>query len=640
MSYIIDAPTYAHGYVTGRYLTAVADGPDSDRLMDFAPAKGSVVFTPETVFRRNEGPAPALVIQNPVTCRLDTQGYITSPGGGRGVHLIAGTYAVWFDIEGAQVPGPKRIEVKVSHTEGSPLDLVLSMPDVVPPGSVVVVDETTAQRAEAAAERAESVVADIESKVGDAALYSTEAAAAADRAESAADSMEAAVNEVVSQSPADSAVAAVIGQEGTQARATVMGVASHVTATSAAGHTALSEARAATTSDLYARLRLTPDGRTRTTLFTGQPGPLYAVPTHTRTEDRVRVMEGEMAQRVTAASAGTLSISTSYDPPKTFPPASIVRALVWLDDAAAVSSLSVNIRQQVSPTVVQWSRSHVSAGHTLTNGWNLISWVASSGITTAWGQCVRVEVVASTTAATSITVQSVWVESPPKAQILFIEDRGYKTFVDRGLPDLRARGIPVTWALDPMLNGSNVGTKAEAITDDQVAQFYAAGDDMSIHAYAGERTALMSREQIRQDTLLSHQWLQDRGYVRGRQWRAAWTQNDAPHHAAARPYYVAYASPNSGASLTAWPFPDPWNVPRVNLQGSNSSRIDEFFQTLQRTNGLMVCYTHGIHEDGGSDMTPAQWAYLMQKIDAAKSEGWLEGVTFSQLLERSSGLMR
>ena len=161
MSDIIDAPTYAHGYVTGRYLKAVADGPDPDRLMDFTPAKGEVVFTPETVFRRNEGPAPALVIQHPVTCQLDDQGYITSPGGGRGVGLIAGIYAVWFNIDGAQVPGPKRIEVKVSHTEASPLDLVLAMPEVVPPGSVVVVDETTAQRAEAAAARAEAIIAQL-----------------------------------------------------------------------------------------------------------------------------------------------------------------------------------------------------------------------------------------------------------------------------------------------------------------------------------------------------------------------------------------------------------------------------------------------------------------------------------------------
>lgn len=156
---ILDSPTYPHGFVVGRYLTAVADGPDADRLMDFTPAKGKVIFTPETVIRRHEGPVPALVVQRPVTCELDDQGYLTSPGGGRGVALIAGIYTVRFDVQGAQVPGPTRIEVKDSHTEVAPLDLVLAMPDVVPPGSVVVVDETTAQRAEAAAREA-SVAAD------------------------------------------------------------------------------------------------------------------------------------------------------------------------------------------------------------------------------------------------------------------------------------------------------------------------------------------------------------------------------------------------------------------------------------------------------------------------------------------------
>lgn len=174
MTVIADAPTYPHGFVVGRYLTAVADGPDLDRLMDFTPAKGKVIFTPETVIRRHEGPVPALVVQRPVTCELDDQGYLTSPGGGRGVALIAGIYTVRFDVQGAQAPGPSRIEVKATHTEAAPLDLVLAMPEVVPPGSVVVVDETTAQRAEAAAARAEAIVADIDAEVRAVVLASPE----------------------------------------------------------------------------------------------------------------------------------------------------------------------------------------------------------------------------------------------------------------------------------------------------------------------------------------------------------------------------------------------------------------------------------------------------------------------------------
>ena len=172
---ILNAPVYEHGYVTGRYLTAVADGPDDDHLMDFTPAKGKVIFTPETVIRRHEGPSPALVVQRPVECPINSQGYLTSPDGWRGVSLIVGIYSVRFEVQGAQVPGPKRIEVKETHTPDAPLDLVLSMPEVVPPGSVVVVDETTAQRAESAAARAEAAVARAEGATAD-----------ADRAEAAA----------------------------------------------------------------------------------------------------------------------------------------------------------------------------------------------------------------------------------------------------------------------------------------------------------------------------------------------------------------------------------------------------------------------------------------------------------------------
>ena len=94
------------------------------------------------------------------------------------------------------------------------------------------------------------------------------------------------------------------------------------------------------------------------------------------------------------------------------------------------------------------------------------SWKASAGSTTDWGAAYRVRVVTVTTAATSWNVQSVWVECTPKAQILFIEDRGYKTFIDAGLPDLRSRGIPVTWALDPALNGSNVGKQLVRLRPD------------------------------------------------------------------------------------------------------------------------------------------------------------------------------
>lgn len=78
---ILNAPVYEHGYVTGRYLTAVA-GPDDDHLMDFTPAKGRVIFTPETVIRRHEG-VPTLTwwCQQRMECRSTRRATTTaSPG--------------------------------------------------------------------------------------------------------------------------------------------------------------------------------------------------------------------------------------------------------------------------------------------------------------------------------------------------------------------------------------------------------------------------------------------------------------------------------------------------------------------------------------------------------------------------------
>ena len=166
MTEVLDAPVYPHGVVVGRYLTAVADTTgDPDRLMDFTPATGKVTFTPVSANHIYEGPQPAIITQKAVTCKLDEQGYLTDPNGLRGVHLIVGVYNVAFSIDGAAIPGPQKIQVAESHTLESPLDLVLSAPQIVPPGSVIVVNESTAQRAEAAAQRAESYVDSLDTKV-------------------------------------------------------------------------------------------------------------------------------------------------------------------------------------------------------------------------------------------------------------------------------------------------------------------------------------------------------------------------------------------------------------------------------------------------------------------------------------------
>jgi len=437
--------------------------------------------------------------------------------------------------------------------------------------------------------------------------------------------------QVASYITTDTETRAALDEVTTAARTAAEGIA-------ITGHVAVAEASATRVSDPLARLRLNPDGRRRFTLISGQADQTLAPKGATISPDQVRTVEGAQAIRATTAEAATAILPLVHSPAIEFGAASIVRALVWIDNPADISSITVSIRTSVDP-VVQWSRSSASTSP-LVPGWNLLSWKAAAGVTTTWGQALLTQVAVVTTAATAFTLQSVWVETTPKAQILFIEDRGYQTFVDHGLPDLRSRGIPVTWALDPMTHGTSTGTKGQVVTDAQVEQFYADGDDLSIHAYAGEVTATMTPAQIRLDTLKSHQWLQDRGYSRGRQWRAAWTQNSATAHAAAQPYYAAYATPASAAGMETWPFLDPWNVSRWSVQGRTPAAIADMFATLKRTGSLLVCYTHGVHADGGSDATPEQWAAFISQIDEGLTGGWLEGTSFSRLLGLSGGVLR
>ncbi len=378
------------------------------------------------------------------------------------------------------------------------------------------------------------------------------------------------------------------------------------------------------------------DGRTRSTIVDGQGTQVWSLTNCTKSNDTSRIMEGSQSVRFT--TAGAVTMTASLDPvfpspavdPLTFPAASLVGVRVFVEDPAKLTTSSIELYSD-SGASVKWSRTLTG----LKAGWNLVRWPAAESTTTGWGSVYRFRLVATTSAATTINLGALWVESPPKARIVIIADRGYKTFEDSGLPDLRARGIPVVWALDPALNGSNAGTKAEAISDADVATFYAAGDDISIHSYDGTATATKTAKEIVEDTLRAAQWIQDRGYDRGGSVRAAWVQNTAANAAAAKPYYTAYATPSNVSSETCWPPPDRWNIPRTGMHARSTAFVDAIFASLQVTHGLFVAYVHGIHVDGATgganDMTPTEWAYFLSKIDAGIAGGWLEGTSFSKL---------
>lgn len=370
------------------------------------------------------------------------------------------------------------------------------------------------------------------------------------------------------------------------------------------------------------------------TLLAGQPDE--TITGAAWSADSANYKVGDRGAKITGSGTGTVTVIYTPVAPILTTGAASIAAWVYVPSLAGVTSMTVQIFSGANV----WSRSATAAA--LAVGWNLLRWQSTAGTITGWGSVTQVRVQLATTALVSVTVGHLWAECPPKAQLLFIVDRGYRTFVDAGLADLRALGIPVTWALDPALNGTSVGTRAEVVTDADVAAFADAGDSISLHGWDGSVTSTMTADQVRADTLKAVRWLQQRGHA-GRMWRAAWVQNSAPQAAAARDYILAGATPSSSAALTCWPPPDRWNIPRVALHGLTSAQVDGYFAQLETTHQLMVVYTHGIHADGltgGADSTPAQWAYFVAKVSAAVAAGWLEGVTFEDLYGRSGGKFR
>jgi hypothetical protein len=277
-----------------------------------------------------------------------------------------------------------------------------------------------------------------------------------------------------------------------------------------------------------------------------------------------------------------------------------------------------------SDGTTKWTRS----GLNLVNGWNLLRWGAAEGTITGWGNAYAVRFVVAVKSAIDITIGHIWLECPEKAQILFIEDGGYQTFLNLGYPDLKDRGIPVTWSIDP----AKLGT-TDRITEADVEMLSKENENsINFHGYDGSVTSSMTPEQIRADCVQAIKWLERRGYYGGSLWRSAWVQNTASNAAAAKSLFLAYATPSNLSGITCFPFTDRWNIPRASVHASTQDTIDLYFNRLKQTHQLLVIYTHGINETGDPDTTPSQWQYFLSKIDQGIAEGWLEGVTFEQLI--------
>jgi hypothetical protein len=382
-------------------------------------------------------------------------------------------------------------------------------------------------------------------------------------------------------------------------------------------------------------------GYTNVMLLTGQPDEVLVPTNCTISPDLVNFKVGGRGHKLTIAGAVTASARLevmSPVHPLVYDYGSCVGMWVHVPNAAIVPTISVDLYANEALNQV-WQRGSGNLQFPLKNGWNLLRWQSAAGVLDGWGTAWRVRVNAVTTGPTEVTIGALWIERPPRATILFAADRPYASFIEKGYPDMKANGWPVTFSCDPALLGTGSGD-ALAATLEQLIELNNDGNQNSIgfHGWDGSPTANMTADELIADTIKAIKWLNRYGFTGGL-WRSSFPQNLATERAAIQGLVLSYASGTSSSSITCWPPPSPWGLPRYAIHSHTASEQDDWFARLKLTRGLMLAYTHAISEDGQFNCTPEEWDYFIQASKAGVEEGWLEFKTFEQKFRQSGGVI-
>ena len=339
---------------------------------------------------------------------------------------------------------------------------------------------------------------------------------------------------------------------------------------------------------------------------------------------------GSYGWKLTLTSGtGTPGMALTPNAPMNIPKSAVVGVSIYIPEPQKMNNLVIDLGMNPSLNPL-WSRSTTQ----FKKGWNVFRFHAikrNAGMDLSlldeWGEAVhRIRVLPVFNSPTNVTLGSVWLESAPKAQILFVNDGGYDSFLQKGYDDLKQRGIPTTWALNPGLLGVN-----GRITEQQVMEL--ANDiesSFSFHSWESKPTENMTAREIQEDAIKCVRWLRARGLVEKSVWRAAITQNLATNHEAQRGIVDASRTYNEAYGFDAFPFIDRWNIPRIVTHWTQPMHV--YFDILKATNSLMVMYTHKIEDGSSVDTSHARWQEFLTQIDRGLSEGWLEGVTYEALL--------
>lgn len=302
---------------------------------------------------------------------------------------------------------------------------------------------------------------------------------------------------------------------------------------------------------------------------------------------------------------------------------SAFRISVYLEDASLFSQIVLQILGTT------WSRAFDLTN--TKNGWNVFEAEANASTIAdnEWtAPITRFRIYATGQAGRVMYFDTLQMLRRPKGQIIFVNDSAYKTFYNIGYPQLKNLNVPVTWALDPVLIGNNTSR----ITQEDLETLALDGNsEFSFHGYTGNQTSTMTGAELRDDCVSALRYLQKNGLLPKHFWRAAFVQNNAPNYMSVVDIVPVLATYNSSNSPTRFPFPNPYNIPRVPLHAQTAGTPD-IFRRLRLTHCMYVIYTHGIQDTGTYNITPENWDAFVSALQTAINDGYVEGTTYDRLM--------
>ena len=157
----------SYGRIIGQFAYMDGDSDDKDTTPDMVPAMGTVTITPSVnQVKYNGVEGPKILVPRKILGKLDANGYLVGPDGKQGIVVPSTSNSVlnpsgWTYAVSINITDGGTINLDISLEPGEEKDITTSISIPASGGTVRIIDESTALRAEAAASSIFNIVSEI-----------------------------------------------------------------------------------------------------------------------------------------------------------------------------------------------------------------------------------------------------------------------------------------------------------------------------------------------------------------------------------------------------------------------------------------------------------------------------------------------